>query len=421
MVAEILCVGTELLLGNIVNTNAVYLSRELASLGIFVYYQSVVGDNPGRLKISLDLALSRSDMVVITGGLGPTYDDLTKETVAKAFGLEMEMHIPSLERLKRFFEQFRRDKDGKAAVMTPNNEKQAMMPVGATVFTNNYGTAPALSIEKNGKIVIMLPGPPREMEPIWREEIAPFLAGKSGKTLYSKTIHLFGIGESAAEHSLKEIMESSLNPTVAPYAKEGEVELRVTASGDTEQEAIALINPLIERIRGVLGQYFYGINVKSLQNAVVTALKAKNITLATAESCTGGTVGKRITEIAGSSEVYLGGAVTYANEAKIKLIGVNPATIERYGAVSAECAAEMARGVAVTLGADIGVSTTGIAGPGGGTNDKPVGLVYVGIYYKGETRTVKLNLARNMYRDEREMIRYIAASHALREVLREIE
>jgi nicotinamide-nucleotide amidase len=418
MTAEILCVGTELLLGNIVNTNAAFLSRELAALGIFTYHQSVVGDNAGRLKESLALSLSRSEIVIITGGLGPTYDDLTKETVADHFGLKMELHGPSIERLKKFFAQFGRE-------MTPNNEKQAMMPSGCTVFSNNYGTAPGLAVEGGGKTVIMLPGPPREMEPIYREEVKPFLLEKqSGKMLLSKTLHIFGMGESQVEHKLKAMMQRSLNPTIAPYAKEGEVELRVTAFGENELECAKLIDPAIEKIEGEIGEFIYGIDVKSLQGAVVSKLRERGLTLATAESCTGGLVGKRITEIAGCSEVYFGGAISYANSAKVSLLGVSEKTLELYGAVSEQVALEMCEGAAKRLCADIGVSTTGIAGPDGGTEDKPVGLVYVGVYFNdkktGEItrRAIKLNLARNMYKDEREMIRLMASSNALREVLR---
>ena len=415
MTAEILCVGTELLLGNIINTNAAFLSRELAGLGIFVYHQSVVGDNPQRLKKSVELALSRSDILIITGGLGPTYDDLTKETVAEYFGRKMIMHDESLDKLKKLFGNFGRE-------MTPNNAKQAMMPEGASVFNNNYGTAPALALESENKdkTVIMLPGPPREMEPIFTEEVRPFLLKKSDTVLLSRAINIFGTGESAVEHKLREIMQSSSNPSIAPYAKEGEVEIRVTASGCDERECLSLIEPAVLKVQAEIGEFIYGIDVKSLQNAVYLKLREKNLTFASAESCTGGLIGKRITEIAGSSSIYYGGVVAYDNSVKIKLLGVNPETLKKYGAVSEQTAIEMARGAAERLCTDIGVSTTGIAGPGGGTDEKPVGLVYVGVYYKNKARAVRLNLARRMYKDEREMIRYIASSHALREVLREI-
>ena len=423
MTAEILCVGTELLLGNTVNTNAAFLGRELAVMGIFTYNQSVVGDNARRLKESLKLAVSRSDIVIITGGLGPTYDDLTKETVAEYFGLKMEMHQASIERLQAFYKQFNRE-------MTPNNRKQAMMPEKSVVFPNNYGTAPGLAVvsesEYGIKTVILLPGPPREMEPMFREEVKPFLQKQSNITLVSKTVHIIGMGESAVEHKLYDFMKNSLNPTIAPYAKEGEVELRVTASGKDESECMALIEPAVEKIKSEIGSAIYGIDVKSLQNALVLKLGEKNLTLATAESCTGGLVGKRITEISGSSSVYLGGVVAYDNSVKINLLGVKESTIREFGAVSEQTAVEMAEGIAKKLSADIGISTTGIAGPSGGSDEKPVGLVYVGIYCRNTgkqqltdiKRTVKFNFARGLYRDEREFIRYLASSHALNEALK---
>ena len=419
MTAEILCVGTELLLGNTVNTNAAFLGRELAAMGIFTYNQSVVGDNAGRLKENLKLALSRSDIVIITGGLGPTYDDLTKETVAEHFGLKMEMHRASLERLQEFYKQFNRE-------MTPNNKKQAMMPENSVVFKNNYGTAPGLAVVSDSKTVIMLPGPPREIEPMFREEVKPFLQKQSNIMLVSRTVHIIGMGESAVEHKLYDFMKNSLNPTIAPYAKEGEVELRVTASGKDEKECISLIEPAIKKIKDEIGEFIYGIDVKSLQNALVKKLSEKKLTIATAESCTGGLIGKRITEISGSSEVYLGGVVAYDNSIKMKLLGVKENTVEQFGAVSEQTALEMAEGAAKNLCADIGISTTGIAGPGGGTDEKPVGLVYVGIYCrssgKGEIteikKSVKFNFARGLYRDEREFIRYLASSNALNEVLK---
>ena len=418
MTAEILCVGTELLLGNVVNTNAAFLGRELAAIGIFTYYQSVVGDNAARLKECLALSFSRSDIAIVTGGLGPTYDDLTKETVAGYFGLEMEMHEESLERLKKFFAQFGRE-------MTPNNYKQAMMPKGCAVFQNNYGSAPGLAVSGNGKTAIMLPGPPREMEPMYREEAKPFLLKKqSGKALVSKTLNIFGMGESSVEHRLGEMMRSSANPTIAPYAKEGEVELRVTASGRNEGECLKLIEPAIEKIKSEIGEFVYGIDAKSLQSAVVSKLREKNLTLATAESCTGGLIGKRITEIAGSSKVYLGGIISYANSVKTSQLGVSERTLAQHGAVSEQTALAMCEGAAKNLGADIGISTTGIAGPDGGTKEKPVGLVWVGLYFDDKKngtlthRAMKLNLARHMYRDEREMIRYMASSNALCEILK---
>jgi nicotinamide-nucleotide amidase len=405
MIAEILCVGTELLLGDVVNTNAAYAARELAAIGINVYFQSVVGDNPARLKKALALALSRSDLVVMTGGLGPTYDDLTKETVAEAFGLPMELHQPSLDAIASFFKRTNR-------IMTKNNEKQAWMPKGAHVFTNNYGTAPGLAVEKDGKRVVLLPGPPREMEPMFSEEVIPYLKALSDTVLVSHVIHIFGMGESAVEDKLKEYMLAHTNPTVAPYAKEGEVQLRVTAGAKNEAEADAMIWPVIEEIREVLGDVIYGIDVGSLQAALVQQLLEKNRQIATAESCTAGLVSKRITEISGSSSVFECGIVSYSNSIKRDILGVSQETLDAYGAVSDATVREMARGVRKLSGADIGVAISGIAGPGGGTPEKPVGLVYVCASCDGFEEVLELHLSRRR-RNERENIRYLASSNAL--------
>jgi nicotinamide-nucleotide amidase len=405
MTAEILCVGTELLLGDIVNTNAAFLARELANLGIFTYYQTVVGDNPERLSKALKEAFSRVDIVIMTGGLGPTYDDLTKETVAEYFGRKMQMHEDSLENLVCIFQHFNRP-------MTENNKKQAMMPEGAIVFHNDQGTAPGLALEGDGKIAIMMPGPPREMKPMFLDRVVPYLSKLSNVTLVSKNIHFFGIGESALEDQLKAIMTSYTNPTIAPYAKDGEVLLRVTASAKDRVTAEKMIIPVIKEIYGEVGKYIYGINVDSLQNALVMALKEKKKTLAVAESCTGGYVAKRITEIPGASEVFGCGVCTYSNEMKTKLLGVNKETLNSFGAVSHETAAEMAQGVRKLSGADIGISVTGIAGPDGGTPEKPVGLTYIGVDSETYKDVLELRLSRG-YASEREIIRYIAASHAL--------
>lgn len=405
MNAEILCVGTEILLGDIVNTNAAYLSRELALCGVNCYYQTVVGDNPGRLAESLAIALNRADMVITTGGLGPTYDDLTKETVARYFHREMELHQPSLDRMKAIFSRFDRP-------MTKNNEKQAYMPTGAIIFDNDRGTAPGLAVEGDGKIVIMMPGPPREMTAMFDNQVRPYLEKLSNQVLVSHSIHLYGIGESMVEDVLKQYMEEHQNPTIAPYAKEGEVLLRVTASGGTAAEADQLITPVVEEIREIFPQYIYGIDVGTLQNALVQALLQKKLTIATAESCTAGLVSKRITEIAGASQVFGCGVSTYTNEMKTQLLHVSPQTLDQHGAVSEQTALEMARGVRELANADIGLSVTGIAGPDGGTEEKPVGLVYISISSDKQEKAVRLTLSRG-YGGEREFIRYAASSNAL--------
>ena len=412
MKAEILCVGTELLLGDIVNTNAAFIAKKLASLGIYCYYQSVVGDNPARLSVSLSESLGRSELIIMTGGLGPTYDDLTKETVARHFGRELELHEHSLKRIRDRLTRIK-------CPITENNLKQAYMPVGAVVFDNDYGTAPALAIEDhiddpaNRRVVIMLPGPPREMEPMFDECIVPYLRKFSEDILVSSTVHIYGMGESAVEDKLRALMESAVNPTVAPYCKEGEVQLRVTASGKDEETCRALIAPVIEQIYSVLGDVIYGVDIPSLQHLIVSKLAKTGKKLAVAESCTGGYIAKSITDVAGSSAVFDCGVVTYANSMKEKLLGVSADTLDKYGAVSPQCAEEMARGAAKLAGADYAIATTGIAGPGGGTAEKPVGLVYVGIYAEGNTTVHKLQLGRGGS-DEREVIRSAAVKRALR-------
>ena len=411
--AEILCVGTELLLGDIVNTNAAFLSQRLAELGINVYRHTVVGDNPERLKAAIRSAIDSCDLVITSGGLGPTYDDLTKETVADYFGLPLEMHEQSLTRIKSYFARTGR-------VMTKNNEKQAMMPRGAYVFDNDYGTAPALAVsrDEDNKTVVMLPGPPGELIPIFNEKIAPFLGGHSDSVIVSKNIHLFGIGESALEEKLKDIMINSSNPTVAPYCKEGEVRLRVTAKATTEEKASAMCDETIGKIcSSEAGQFVYGIDVRSLENALVSSLHKHGLTLCTAESCTGGLIAERITSVAGCSDVFFGGCVTYTNEIKQKLLGVSADTLERYGAVSSQTAMEMARGARARLGVDIAISATGLAGPGGGTDETPVGTVFIGVSTKLGEKFRKLSLSAMR---SREYIRIVSSSNALDMALKAI-
>ncbi len=374
--AEILCVGTELLLGDIVNTNAAFLSQKLAELGICVYRHTAVGDNPKRLRAALERALAEADLVITSGGLGPTYDDLTKETVAEYFGREMKLDERSLSRIEEYFRKTGR-------VMTENNRKQAMMPRGAEIFDNDYGTAPALALrggENDSKTVIMLPGPPSELVPLFNEKAIPYLTQRRNSVISSRNIHIFGIGESAVESVISDIMKFSDNPTVAPYCKDGEVRLRVTASAASEQDALAMCDEMVSRIEATeIGQYIYGVDAESMERTVVERLRERGLTLACAESCTGGLISKRITDVSGCSDVFIGGCVTYANEAKMRLLGVRAETLEKYGAVSEQTAREMAMGVRAALGADVGVSVTGIAGPGGGTPEKPVGTVFVGI------------------------------------------
>ena len=409
--AEILCVGTELLLGDIVNTNATFLSARMAELGISVYRHTVVGDNPERLSAALRDALAHADLVITSGGLGPTYDDLTKETVAACFGRKMAMHAPSLEAIRSYFQKTGR-------VMTKNNEKQAMMPEGAIVFPNHFGTAPSLALcdEENNKTVMMLPGPPGELENIYYEQVLPYLRERRDTVLVSHNLHIFGMGESAVENCLRDLMTEAQNPTVAPYCQEGEVRLRVTAHAETEYEANALCRATIAAIQKTeVGAYVYGIDVGSLEKATVALLREKSLTLCTAESCTGGLIAKRLTDVAGASDVFLGGCVTYTNAIKQALLGVSPDTLAAHGAVSAETATEMARGARERLGADIAVSATGLAGPGGGTPECPVGTVFIGISTKNGEEVRRLSLSPMRSRD---YIRKVSVVNALDMVLR---
>ena len=408
--AEILCVGTELLLGDIVNTNAAFLSSRLADLGINVYRHTSVGDNPLRLRCALESALEESDLVITSGGLGPTYDDLTKETVAQTFFRKMFLHEESLERIEAYFKATGRE-------MTENNRKQAMMPEGAVIFNNNYGTAPALALfdEEKNKTVIMLPGPPNELIPIFNEMVEPYLHTRSHSVLVSKNVNIFGMGESAVETALRGLMQNAKNPTVAPYCKVGEVRLRVTASASTSLEASKMCDEMIEKIKNTeVGAFIYGVDADTLERAVVEKLKEKGITVAAAESCTGGLIAKRLTDISGSSEVFLGGCVTYTNAAKVKLVGVSENTLSQFDAVSEQTAKEMAVGARKVLGADIGVSTTGVAGPTGGSEDAPVGTVYIGISTIEGDFVKKLSLSSMK---SRSYIRNVAANHAFSLIL----
>lgn len=409
MNAEILCIGTELLLGNIVNTNAAWLSQQLARLGINVYHHTVVGDNAQRLEEALHLAFGRADLVITTGGLGPTYDDLSKETISKYFNRQLVLHQPSLEKIHEFFAK-------RPHKMSPNNEKQAYQPEGAVIFTNHSGTAPGAAIEQDGKVAIMLPGPPREMKLMFEQEVLPYLQKFSDRVIVSRDLQLFGIGESQTETLLKDLMTSSVNSTLAPYAKEGEVNLRITASAATEAEGYAMMEPMLEKINQLVGQYIYGIDVPDLQTALVTYLLEHHITVSAAESCTGGLVSKSITDIPGCSEIYPGGVCSYSNEMKMKWLGVKAETLQAHGAVSEETALEMAQGIRLATGADFGVSTTGVAGPGGGTPEKPVGLVYVAVVGETYQHVEKLNIAYGEI-TTRAMIQQRAAKHALHMLL----
>lgn len=408
--AEIICVGTELLLGDIVDTNSAFLSRELAKLGISVYHKCTVGDNPKRLRAVIEEAMGRSDLIITSGGLGPTYDDLTKEVVSEAFGRTLHEDGDVLERIRAYFAETGRK-------MTENNKKQAMIPCGATVITNNYGTAPAILIEGSECTAIMLPGPPRELEPVFSEEVVPYLERHADSVLVSKNILIVGMGESSVEAVLAPLMRASENPTIAPYCKEGEVRLRVTAKAKTRAEASALCDEMIENVKNTeVGKFICGVDSEDIAEALVKLFSEKGATVSSAESCTGGLIAKMITDVAGSSAVLIGGAVTYAISAKEKMIGVPAELIEKYGVVSAEVAEAMACGVRELLGTDFAVSSTGIAGPGGGTEETPVGTVYIGIASEKGVRSKRLSLSGKRDRD---YVRTVAAKNALAELIAE--
>lgn len=404
LTAEILCVGTELLMGQVVNTNAAHIAKRLCDTGIAVNYYSVVGDNPKRLYESIETAIGRVDVVITTGGLGPTNDDITKETVASVLGAELVFHKESMDRMSEYFKHRKRS-------MSSNNEKQAYLPKGSIVLENMNGTAPGCILEKDGKMVVMLPGPPREMVPMLESAIG-YLSEKSGMVMKSRVLRMFGIGESKAAEICDDIIKSQTNPTIAPYAKEGEVTFRITASAENEEKAVALVDEMAEKVYERLGEYIYGEgDDNSMENVVVQALRKKGLTLSTAESCTGGMIGEMITRISGASEVYKYGFVTYANEAKEKLVGVKKETLDEFTAVSYKTAREMAEGARQKSGADIAVSVTGYAGPGEGA-----GLVYIGVSDKNGTESFEF-----MHSGDRERVRKKSALCALDIVRKRIE
>ncbi len=372
-------------MGEITNTDAQYLAEQLSALGINVYHQSVVGDNKKRLSEEIKRALERSDIVITSGGLGPTPDDLTKETLAECMGEKLVLHEESLKRMKDYFRSIGR-------AMTENNVKQAMLPEHCIVLKNTCGTAPGCIIEKDGKAALMLPGPPVELKAMFEGEALEYLRKKSDKLIYSRIYRIFGMGESAVAQNLADLMRESTNPTVAPYAKTGEVHLRVAASCDDEAEGERLIDSVKGRIYEAAGEYIYSDDGKDLYDTTAELLLRQGLTISAAESCTGGLFAKTLTDIAGISEVFKESFVTYSNEAKMKYLGVSAETLDKHGAVSAETAAEMAEGLKQNTGADIAVGITGIAGPGGGTEEKPVGLVYVGLAAFGRTEVKKLTL-----------------------------
>ena len=382
MKAEIITVGTEILLGDILNTNCRYLSRELAAMRIEMYYQITVGDNEERLLKTLEESLNRSDIVICTGGLGPTEDDMTKEVCAKYFGYELELHKPSLDAMLERFKHMNR-------IPTKNNEKQAYFPKEAYILKNDNGTAPGCIMEKEGKMIVVLPGPPKEMEPMFENYVKPYLSKLTDDVIESEVLRIIGVGESKVENDILDIIDSQTNPTIATYAKGYECTLRITAKAKSVEEAKELIKPMSDEMKRRFGQSLYAVGETSIEEVVAKMLVENNLKIAVAESCTGGMVSASLISYPGISSVFMEGCVTYSNEAKMKSLGVKKETLDIYGAVSPECAKEMASGVAARYNTNVGIATTGIAGPGGGTDEKPVGLVYFGIYINGKVITKK--------------------------------
>ncbi|MCR5746631.1 MAG: competence/damage-inducible protein A [Lachnospiraceae bacterium] len=402
MKAEIICVGTEILMGNIVNTNSAYISRGLAGLGVSCFYQSVVGDNDGRLGEVFGEAAKRADIVILSGGLGPTEDDLTKETVAKAMGKELIEDEKAWKQIKKFFEK-------REIKYTDNNRKQALVPVGAKVLYNKNGTAPGIISEGENVTAILLPGPPGELIPMWEEQVVPYLKEKSDTAFSSEMVKLCGVGESLVETELKDLIDAQSNPTIATYAKVGEVDIRVTASGENEKEAHKLVKPVVKEIKKRFGSHIFTTDENvTLEGAVLQLLNENNLTLALAESITGGMVASRLINVPGASEVIKTGFITYSNKSKRKYLGVKRSTLDKHGAVSEQCAKEMVKGCASATKADAAISLTGIAGPDGGTDEKPVGLTYIGVSVLGKIKVKKF-----VFSGERDKIRESATAVAL--------
>lgn len=400
--AELIAVGTELLLGNIANTDAQMISQGLSQLGINVFYHTVVGDNPQRVRQAVDIARRRADIIITTGGLGPTCDDLTKTALAQAFGKELVFHEPSAQRIRDRFAAMERP-------ITENNFQQAMIPQGATVLDNDWGTAPGVAFQAQGTHVIMLPGPPRECEMMFRHRALPYLKALSDGVIVSRTVKTFGIGESAAEALLRDLMNSLENPTLAPYAKPTGTELRITAHARTEAEALARIAPVEAQVKEILGDKVIGVDVSSLEEVCLALLKERGLTVATAESCTGGLMAKLLTDLPGSSAAFVGGVVSYTNAVKAGALGVPQGMLDQYGAVSPQVAQAMARGAKERLGADLALSSTGVAGPDPDERGNPVGLVYLAIAYEDQCRVIEYHGGSV----ERDRIRRLAAHTGL--------
>ncbi|MDO5350178.1 MAG: competence/damage-inducible protein A [Lachnospiraceae bacterium] len=397
MVCELISVGTELLLGNIVNTNTQFLAEKCALLGLSMYHQVTVGDNKDRLAEVIRAALKRSDIVILCGGLGPTEDDLTKEVCSEVMDFPLVEDAHTKGRLVEYF------KNSIYKQITDNNWKQAMVPDGAKVLDNDNGTAPGLILEKYGKSAILLPGPPNELIPMFMNQVYPYLQNLQPEIIRSQMVKICGVGESRVEDMLLDLIDKQTNPTIATYAKTGEVHLRVTAKAASEEEADKLIKPVVKEIKKRFGDSVYSVKEdETLEMAVVKLLKKLELTVTTAESCTGGMLAARLVNVPGVSDVFREGFITYANKSKRKILGVSKSTLKKYGAVSEQTAKEMATGGVFATDADVCIAITGLAGPDGGTDEKPVGLVYIACYLKDNVTVEKYQFKgdRNKIREQ---------------------
>ena len=402
--AEIITVGTELLLGQLVDTNTAFIAKALADAGIDVHREDSVGDNTERIAAAITEALGRSDAVVVAGGLGPTVDDLTREAAARATGRAQELHEPSLARIRAMFERLGRP-------MADNNRQQAMMPAGAIVLDNDLGSAPGFIIEEGNRAVVAVPGVPREMRAMISNQVVPWLIKRFdvSATIVTRVLNTIGLGESDLDQRIADMFHAGVNPSIAVLAHFGQVDVKLTAKAGTREEAVAMLDQLEPRIRERLPDCIYAVDGGPIEQAVGELLRIRGWTLATAESCTGGRIAALLTSVAGASDYYLGGVVSYANEAKLDFLDVAPDLIERYGAVSEEVSTAMAIGVQAHLRSSCAISVTGIAGPGGGSEEKPVGLVYVAL--AGPDGTVEAR--KLMLPGDREMIQRRATLAAL--------
>lgn len=403
MIVELISVGTEILMGNIVNTNSAYLAEKCASLGFSIYYMTTVGDNEERLSEAIKTAIQRADIVLLSGGLGPTMDDITKETVAKVCDLELVEDLRSREHIQEYFAK------RQLTNITHNNWKQAFIPKGATVIDNPNGTANGMIVKTGECHIILLPGPPNELKAMVEQSVLPYLTTLQDAVFYTSMVKISGLGESFVEDKLSDLIAKQTNPTIAPYAKEGEVHIRVTAKGKDEKEAKELVKPVVYEIHKRLGNFIFTDDENvTLEQNVIELLEKHELKICTVESCTGGLLAGRLVNVAGASEVFKQGFITYSNKAKRKLVDVKKATLKEYGAVSPQTAKEMAKGAALLYNADVALSITGIAGPDGGSEEKPVGLVYIGCYINNHVFAKEFH-----FTGERSKVRESSVANAL--------